>query len=100
MKVKDPMEEISSQQCFRRENAVDISELPDGYMVTDTKRGRVHYLNSVAAIVFELCDGTQPAGKMVELLKREFSLASAPEDQVVSCLATLMKEGLVVPCPS
>ena len=100
MKVKDPMEEISIQQCFRRENAVDISELPDGYMVTDIKTGRVHYLNPAAAIIFELCDGAHPAGEMVELLRREFSLASAPEDQVISCLATLVSEGLVAPCPS
>ena len=50
------MEEVSSRQRFRRANPVDISEIPDGYMVTDTKTGRVHYLNPVAAIIFELCD--------------------------------------------
>ena len=100
MEVKNPMEEISTQQCFRRENVLDISELPDGYMVTDTKTGRVHYLNPVAAIIVELCDGKHPASEIVELLRHEFSLANAPEDQVISCLATLVSEGLVAPCPS
>ena len=94
------MEEISSLQRFRRANPVDISEIPDGYMVTDTKTGRVHYLNSVAAIIFELCDETHAASEIAELLMREFSLDNPPQVQVVSCLATLVSEGLIAPCPT
>ena len=94
------MEEINAQQRFSRANAVDITELPDGYMVTDQNSGRVHYLNPVAAIIFELCDGTLAASEIAEFLMREFTLDSAPHAQVHSCLDTLVKQNLATPCPS
>ena len=94
------MEEISKLQRFCRAAPLDISEIPDGYMVTVPKTGRVHYLNPVAAIIFELCDERHSADDMAELIRREFSLDAPPEAQVSSCLATLVAEGLVAPCPS
>lgn len=94
------MEEISKLQRFCRVDLLDISEIPDGYMVTDPKTGRVHYLNPVAAIIFELCDERLAASEMADLLKREFALDSVPHAQVASCLATLVSEGLVAPCPA
>jgi len=39
-------------QRFCRTGNLDVSELPDGYMVTVAQTGRIHYLNPVAAIVF------------------------------------------------
>ena len=94
------MEEISKLQRFCRVGPLSISEIPDGYMVTDPKTGRVHYLNPVAAIIFELCDERHAASDMAELLKREFALDGLPDTQVASCLATLVGEGLVTPCPT
>ncbi len=100
MKEKNPMTEIRNEQRFRRRSGLDISELPDGYMVTDAKTGRVHYLNPVAAIIFELSDGTQSVAAVAQLLKREFSLDEAPEAQVTSCLSTLLAQELIAPCPT
>lgn len=94
------MEEISAQQRFSRATTVNIVELPDGYMVTDQKSGRVHYLNPVAAIIFELCDGAHRGHEIAELLMREFSLESTPHTQVMSCLETLVSQSLAVPCPN
>ena len=94
------MEEISKLQRFCRAHPLDISEVPDGYMITVQKTGRVHYLNPVAAIIFELCDERHAASEMADLLKREFALDSVPHAQVASCLATLVSEGLVAPCPA
>lgn len=94
------MEEISKSQRYCRAGSLDISEIPDGYMVTVPKTGRVHYLNPVAAIIFELCDERHSADEIAELLGREFSLDGPPEAQVSACLATLLAEGLVAPCPS
>ncbi len=92
------MEESIKLRRFYRTSPLDISEIPDGYMVSDPKTGRVHYLNPVAAIIFELCDERHAASEMAELLKREFALDSIPEAQVASCLDTLVSEGLVSPC--
>ena len=94
------MEEMSRLQRYSRAGTLDISEIPDGYMVTVPKTGRVHYLNPVAAIIFELCDERNSPDEIAELLRREFSLDDPPEAQVSACLATLVAEGLVAPCPS
>jgi hypothetical protein len=94
------MKEAKEQQRFSRAVSLDISEVPDGYMVTDQKTGRVHYLNPVAAIIFELCDERHDAREMADLLMREFALDSMPHAQVASCLDTLVGEGLVSPCPA
>ena len=100
MKEENAVIEIHSEQRFCRGDRLDIGELPDGYMVTDAKTGRVHYLNPVAAIIFELSDGTQSVTEIAHLLKREFSLGEAPEVEVASCLSTLLSEGLITPCPT
>lgn len=99
MKEENEMNEINGEQCFCRGRSFDIGELPDGYMVTDTATGRVHYLNPVAAIIFEMCDGAQSVAAITQLLKREFSLDDAPGAQVTSCISTLLAEGLIAPCP-
>ena len=93
------MTKIDNGQRFCRTGKLDVSELPDGYMVTVAQTGRIHYLNPVAAIVFELCDGTQPVASITQRLQREFSLDDAPDAQVESCLSTLLSEGLIEPCP-
>ena len=93
------MTKIDKGQRFSRTGNLDVSELPDGYMVTVVQTGRIHYLNPVAAIVFELCDGTQPVASIIQRLQSEFSLDEAPGAQVESCLSTLLSEGLIAPCP-
>ena len=94
------MTKIDNGQSFCRSGNLEVNELPDGYMVTVAQTGRIHYLNPVAAIVFELCDGTQPVASITQLLKREFSLDDTPAAQVKSCLSTLLSEGLIAPCPT
>ena len=94
------MKVMNKLQRYCRAGSLDISEIPDGYMVTVPKTGRVHYLSPVAAIIFELCDERHSADEIAELLMREFSLGGPPGAQVSACLATLVAEGLVAPCPS
>ena len=99
MEENDMKTVIRSEQSFCRGSGFDIGELPDGYIVTDTKTGRVHYLNPVAAIIFEMCDGMQSVEAITQLLRREFSLDDAPGGQVTSCISTLLAEGLITSCP-
>ena len=94
------MTKIDNSQKFCRGANLEVNELPDGYMVTVAQTGRIHYLNPVAAIVFELCDGSQPVASITKRLKREFSLDETPGTQVESCLSTLLNEGLIAPCPT
>jgi hypothetical protein len=91
-------EHLHADQRFRRGKNLEISEVPDGYMVINTDTRRVHYLNMVAAVVLELCDGAHSVASIVGILRDEFDLAQAPEAPVASCLSTLQNEGLIVAC--
>lgn len=74
---------------------LDVNEVTDGYVVHQPDRDRVHYLNHTAAILLELCTGRIPAARMPELLRETYSLSAAPDEEVVHCLASLRKEGLI-----
>jgi len=74
---------------------LDINPVADGYIVYQTDRDRIHYLNATAAIVLEMCNGRNAANELPELLRLAFDLAEPPVDAVVTCLETLANEGLI-----
>jgi hypothetical protein len=85
------MTEIISQA-----DNLEINEVPDGYIIYQSARDRVHYLNKTAAIVFELCDGRLDADTIVGRVVQAFELdGSAQQDEIMACLGSLIKEGLV-----
>jgi hypothetical protein len=47
--------------CLERAPGIEIREAPDGLVVYDAGRDRLHYLNPTAALLLESCDGTLPA---------------------------------------
>lgn len=79
----------------RRIDDLEVNPVPDGYIVYQPSRDRVHYLNHTAVLVLELCTGRVPAGEIPRLLKDAYDLAEAPIDEVAACLDTLSTEGLV-----
>ena len=78
---------------------IEIREAPDGFVVYDAARDRVHYLNRTAALLLEACDGALPAVELPALLAAAFSLGAPPTGEVETCLAALMAEGLLVAAP-
>jgi hypothetical protein len=81
----------------RRVDDVEVNPVPDGYIVYQPSRDRVHYLNHTAVLVLELCTGRVRAREIPGLLKDAYDLPEAPTDEVAACLATLAAEGLVHP---
>jgi hypothetical protein len=79
----------------RRAAGVELSEVTDGFLVYQPERDRVHYLNATAALLLEICDGSLAASDLPPFLAAAFSLAEPPRDEVASCLATLLAEGLL-----
>jgi hypothetical protein len=79
----------------RRAADVDLSEVTDGFLVYQSARDRVHYLNPTAALVLQLCDGSIRAGDLPAFLAAAFSLPAPPRDDVASCIAKLLAEGLL-----
>jgi coenzyme PQQ synthesis protein D (PqqD) len=84
---------------YRKIAGLDQSEVNDGYIIYDAARDRVHFLNPTGAIVLELCDGQRSAADMARFLAASFGLAAPPDAAVRDCLATLLAEGLIEPCP-
>ena len=70
--------------------------MPDGFVVYDPARDRLHFLNGTAAFVLESCDGTTPVGDLPPLVAAAFRLDAEPLDEVDACLRRLLAEGLLV----
>lgn len=75
---------------------LDVHEVPDGYIVYQKERDRVHYLNKTAAIIFELCDGKHEPDDIVARVAKAFELGPSAHDQIRAGLNSLVNEGLVL----
>jgi hypothetical protein len=75
---------------------LEVHEVPDGYIVYQLKRDRVHYLNQTAAIIFEFCDGKHGPDDIVARVAKAFELGPSAHDEIRAGLDSLAKEGLVL----
>lgn len=89
--------EIESGDSFVRNEGLEISIAPDGYIVHQTSAVRVHFLNEPAALVFELCDGNHSTADIEAAVAQAFvHLDPRPSPQMVrECLVRLISEGLI-----
>jgi len=74
---------------------LEINAVTDGYIVYQPDRDRVHYLNQTAALLFELCNGRNAEAELPELVRLTYDLSVPPVEEVVACLETLRREGLI-----
>jgi len=82
--------------CLERASGIEIRAAPDGIVVYDPARDRLHYLNPTAALLLESCDGTLAAAELPALLATAFDLPAPPTGEVEDCLTTLLDQGLLV----
>jgi len=82
--------------CLERAPGIEIREAPDGIVVYDSARDRLHYLNPTAALLLESCDGSLAAAELPGLLAAAFDLAAPPTGEVETCLTTLLDQGLLI----
>jgi hypothetical protein len=75
---------------------LEVHEVPDGYIVYQQERDRVHYLNKTAAIIFEFCDGKHESDDIVARVAKAFELDPSAHDEIRAGLDSLVKEGLVL----
>jgi Coenzyme PQQ synthesis protein D (PqqD) len=78
-----------------RSDGIEISPVQDGYVVYDTGRDRVHHLNPTAALVLELCTGSNTAADIGAALRAVFQPGEPIEGQIGSCIDQLLSEGLI-----
>jgi coenzyme PQQ synthesis protein D (PqqD) len=85
-------------ELLTRVDDLEVNEVPDGYVIYETERDRVHYLNKTAAIVFEFCDGKRDADDIVTRVKLLFDLGSSADAEIRGAIDALLKEGLILSC--
>jgi hypothetical protein len=78
-----------------RVERIEINPVPDGYVVYDPERDRVHELNHTAALVLELCNGRNTSQDISRVLQLVYELPGPPEAAARECIDRLRAEGLV-----
>jgi len=89
------VEELSPDACFHQTGELELNRVPDGAMVYQKARERVHFLNTTALIVFELCGAGKNLGEIQTFVADAFGLSAVPKDEICACLKSLLDEGLV-----
>jgi hypothetical protein len=79
----------------QKNEGLEVREFEDAFMVYQAERDRVHYLNSTAVLVLELCTGENPPAKIAELIQQTFGLEALPLGEVNQVLQNMSDEGLI-----
>jgi hypothetical protein len=82
-------------EAMTRAPNLDVREVPDGYIIYHGARDNVCYLNTTAAIVFELCDAHMEKGEVVRRVAKIFDLGASSHGEIRACIDSLIKEGLI-----
>lgn len=75
---------------------LEVISSDDGFVVHDSERGLVHYLNETAAIVFSLCDGDRGPAAISKLVQEYFDLSERPDEDVQSVIGDLLEKGMLI----
>ena len=87
------MNEISPGDNFVTVEGMDLNEVPDGYVIYDNHNNMVHYLNSTAAIVYQMCDGKHTIGEIADFVQSAFELKE--EVDVKQSVQDMLEAGLL-----
>jgi transcriptional regulatory protein LevR len=74
---------------------IEINEVEDGYIIYQSEKDRVHYLNHTAVIVLECCTGENTVQDIEKIVQKAYDMSEPPEKEVHDCLNTLLNEGLI-----
>ncbi len=85
---------------YVQSRGLEITHMPDGWVIYQHETDRVHFLNPTAALVFELCNGRHTRAEMAKILSDAYQLPAPAADEVGTCISNLLAEGLVSPCSS
>lgn len=83
------------KRCPRLIKGLKITPAENGYIVYDTARERVHYLNHTAGLVMDLCTGANTTDDIVSLVAEAYGLKKRPSKEIARLLKQLTGEGLV-----
>lgn len=87
---------MTSPQNPTRQEGLDAVPAEDGYIIYEQEKDRIHYLNPVAALIFELCSGSNSRAQIAELVREAFGLTEPPVAEVDEAIAKMKNEGLLL----
>ena len=93
------MTAIEPDMIFRPVTGIETNAAPDGVMVYQAARDKVHFLNQTAVIVFELCGMEKSVAAIETFIGEAYGLAAPPVEAVRACLKSLLDEELIEVCP-
>jgi len=75
---------------------LDVEETDEGYIIYEPDKDRVHFLNPTAALILELCTGTNSIAGIAGLVQEAYSLPEPPAQAVQDVLTQMKDEGLLL----
>lgn len=87
------MSQLSGNERFKAVEGLDLTQVPDGFVIYDEPRDMVHYLNPTAAVIYTVCDGTKTVSELRNLLRDVYEIDQDPD--LDSLFGTLESSGLV-----
>ena len=60
---------MTTSDIFKSTDGIEVTEVPDGFVIYDETGELVHYLNPAAAIAFIASDGTRSVAEVHELIR-------------------------------
>ncbi len=70
-------------QYPKRVEGLEVVPADEGYVVYEEENDRIHYLNPVAALIYELCNGDNSTEDIVGLVQQSFGLVDPPVAEVL-----------------
>jgi hypothetical protein len=92
------MTAFAKDAVFTVTAGLEANMVPDGCVLYDARRERVHFLNPTALLVYELCRAGLDVAAIENYVGAAYSLSDVPTDDVGACLKSLVGEGIVRPC--
>jgi hypothetical protein len=65
-------------QCPRKKDGLEVHSVGGKFVIYETEKDAVHYLNPTAVLVLECCDGTSSAGQIAEAVRELYALPAPP----------------------
>ena len=87
------MSKLTGTEVFQVTGNLEVTQVPDGFVIYDEPGEKVHYLNPTAAVIYTVCDGKMPVSDVQAFVREAYDLDEDVE--LDGFLADLEKAGLV-----
>ena len=73
------MRDLSGKEQFKAVGELEVTHVPDGFVIYDKSGEKVHHLNPTAAVIFAVCDGKRTVDDIQSLLKDAYKIEKVPD---------------------